>query len=147
MHNVPARGLPPQISVPITLVATAVVVAVVVSFVRIGLGVTGSALGPTAGQSPIPRLSAATTQGTGVGGGSAGVAVGAAPPAPVQRLLTEFKSRLARNPRDLAALVGLGDLYADAGKFPQAEAYYRRALAVDPRNEAAADGMQRVKNR
>jgi len=115
------------------LVAALVLCAVVFSFLKVGLG-TGSVL---------PSAQSGVSGGSGVGGGSAAVAEGAAPPAPIQRLLTELKTRVARNPRDVAALVGLGDLYAAAGKFEQARPYYQSALAVDPKNEAAQAGLQR----
>ncbi len=59
---------------------------------------------------------------------------GGGPPAPVMQLLTELKSRVAKNPRDIAALVELGNLYFDATKFDQAAAYYQSALALDPTN-------------
>ncbi len=141
-------------------------------FLRIGLGVTGSALGPVAqqGDSQIQATAApgtaddtgtpapgevvvpqsggiapagngaagaaggAADAGNGVGGGTPVQAPAGAPPAPVQRLLTELRGRLAQNPRDLSALVGLAQLYFDAGKFDQAAGYYERALAIDPAN-------------
>jgi hypothetical protein len=69
-----------------------------------------------------------------VGGGTPPIAAGGGPPAPVQRLLTELRGRIAANPKDLAAIVGLANLYFDAGKYAQASAYYVRALALDPDN-------------
>jgi cytochrome c-type biogenesis protein CcmH/NrfG len=116
------------------LVAALVLGAIVASFLKVGLG-TGSVL---------PSAQSGVTGGNGVGGGSAAVAEDATPPAPIQRLLTELKTRVARNPRDVAALVGLGDLYAAAGKFPQARPYYERALVVDPKNEPAQAGLKRT---
>jgi tetratricopeptide (TPR) repeat protein len=130
VYKGPSRGLPPQVAVPISLLATAAVLAVVLWFLKTALTVPGSALGPNADSmgASLPQRDAA--QGTSVGGGSAAVAVGVAPPAPIQRLLTEFKTRLARNPRDRAALIGLARLYAEAGKYSQALPYYERALAL-----------------
>jgi tetratricopeptide (TPR) repeat protein len=150
--GVPARGLPPRIYLPILAVAAILVLAIVSYFLKIGLATTGAALGPAAQTSAAGsgvQTSAAPDEvdvpqngggapngapGNGVGGGSASVAAAGAPPAPVLRLLTELRGRVARNPRDLAALVGLASLYYDAGKFPQAIPYYRRALALDPAN-------------
>src|SRR5665213_1464077 len=66
----------------------------------------------------------------GAGGGSA---VGG-PPAPVMQELTELRARLARNPKDLAALVQLANMEYDAQKFDKAAALYVRALALDPTN-------------
>jgi hypothetical protein len=59
---------------------------------------------------------------------------GGGPPAPVMQLLTQLKARVTKNPRDIAALVALGNLYFDASKFDQAAGYYKSALALDPTN-------------
>jgi Flp pilus assembly protein TadD len=50
------------------------------------------------------------------------------------QLLTALKARVSKNPRDIAALVQLGNLYFDAAKFDQAIGYYKNALALDPTN-------------
>ena len=147
----PARGLPPRIYVPIVIVAALVFLGIVGYFLRIGLGVTGAALGPTAQQgdaniraTAAPADTLPTTQpgdvvvpqtgGNGVGGGTPLPAQAAGPPAPIARLLTDLRDRLQRNPNDLGALVNLADLYFDAGKFAQALPYYKRAIALDPDN-------------
>ncbi|MGP6189853.1 MAG: tetratricopeptide repeat protein [Vulcanimicrobiaceae bacterium] len=175
MTRGPGSGLPPRIYLPIVVVSALVFLGIVGYFLRIGLGVTGSALGPIAqqGDSQIQATAAPGTQdegstpgpgevvvpqsggiapagsgagdnggaangaagaGNGVGGGTPAQAPAGAPPAPVQRLLTDLRGRLAQNPRDLSALVGLAQLYFDAGKFDQAAGYYTRALAIDPAN-------------
>ncbi len=67
--------------------------------------------------------------------GASGPAQGGGPPAPVMKLLASLKDRLAQDPNDLQALVGLATLYFDSGKFEQAVPYYRRALAIDPDNQ------------
>ena len=130
-------------------------------FLRIGLGVTGAALGPMAQQGDanirataapadalpttdpgdvvVPQTGGANAGATGapngVGGGSPAVASAAgAPPAPVMRLLTDLRGRVQRNPKDLGAIVSLANLYFDAAKYPQAISYYKRALALDPGN-------------
>ena len=160
MTGGPSRGLPPRIYLPILIVAMVAFLGLIGYFLRIGLGVTGAALGPTAqqgdsniratgapvaaaptdepGQVEIPQSGGPSGAGAGpngVGGGTP-VAAGPAggPPAPVMRLLTELRGRIARNPRDLGAIVNLANLYFDAAKYPQAIAYYRRALALDPEN-------------
>ncbi len=151
MTGGPARGLPPRIYLPILFVAALVFLGIVGYFLRIGLGVTGAALGPTAqqGDSNIRATSAPAdalpttepgdvvvpqTGGNGVGGGTPLPAQAAGPPAPIARLLVDLRGRLQRNPNDLGALVNLADLYFDAGKFAQAIPYYRRAIALDPAN-------------
>src|SRR5665213_2911461 len=63
----------------------------------------------------------------GAGGGSA---VGG-PPAPVMQELTELRARLARNPKDLAALVQLANMEYDAQKFDKAAALHRGGRDLD----------------
>src|SRR5947209_9808774 len=67
--------------------------------------------------------------GAGVGGGTP-----AAPPESVMQEVGQLRARLARNPKDLAALVRLGNMEFDAQKFDKAIEYYGRALALDPAN-------------
>jgi cytochrome c-type biogenesis protein CcmH/NrfG len=79
---------------------------------------------PQTGTGPIAQTSA--LPGNEVGGGG--------PPAPVLAELTALRARLKANPNDLAAIVGLADMYFDAGKFDQSAVYARRALELDPGN-------------
>ncbi len=110
--------------VPIVAVAAFVFIGLIAYFLRIGLGVTGAALGPAAQQ------------------GDSDIRAGdaAAPPAPVARVLEELRRRIARNPQDIAALLALGDLYADAAKLPQAQQYYGRVLRIAPNQPDALFG-------
>ena len=168
MTGGPGRGLPPKTYLPILFLTALAFLGVVGYFLKIGLGVTGSALGPEAqvaapaqqgdadlrtrgaGPSTLPSVApgevtvpqsggggAAAAGPNGVGGGTPPQGSGGGPPAPVQRLLGDLRDRIAKNPKDLAALVGLANLYFDAAKYPQAIAYYRRALALDPANPDA----------
>jgi cytochrome c-type biogenesis protein CcmH/NrfG len=98
-------------------------------FLKIGLGVTGAALGPSANDTDVRTVAGAPN---GVGGGTPPQASAAGPPPPVQRLLLEMRERLGRNPRDRGALAALASLYFEAGKFAQAIPYYERALALEP---------------
>lgn len=129
MTGGPARGLPPRIYVPIVLVVMLAFLGVVGYFLKIGLGVTGAALGPAANGGDVRAVAGAPNE---VGGGTPPQAAAAGPPPPVQRLLLEMRERLQRNPRDRGALAALASLYFEAGKFTQAVPYYERALAVDP---------------
>ena len=45
-----------------------------------------------------------------------------------------LKSMISSNPKDLNALIQLGNLYYDNGKFSQAVDYYGKALEIDPGN-------------
>ncbi len=159
MTGGPSRGLPPRIYLPILVVVALAFLGIVGYFLKVGLGVTGSALGPVAqqgdanirvapspgtdalasaapGEVVLPATGGAPAGGApnGVGGGTPPQAQTGGPPAPVQRLLTDLRGRLQRNPNDLAALVNLANLYFDAGKYAQAIVYYKRALALDPDN-------------
>jgi len=86
---------------------------------------------PVSGGQPAPGAQPATGPDALPPGNSTG---GGGPPAPVMQILGELKARVAKNPRDIAALVELGNLYADAAKYEQAAAYYASALALDPSN-------------
>jgi small glutamine-rich tetratricopeptide repeat-containing protein alpha len=46
----------------------------------------------------------------------------------------EYKATLAKNPKDLAANIGLGNLEFDSAQWQKAIDYYSRALEIDPRN-------------
>jgi hypothetical protein len=159
----PSRGLPPRIYIPIIAVFAIVFLGGIGYFLRIGLGVTGSALGPTAQapaeqgdariRQPVPPVptrapgEAAVPQSGGVPGSAAGAlppgqSVGgggpaAGPPAPVVQMLGDLRARLAKNPRDREALLQLASLYAEANKFSQAVPLYAQAVALDP-NDADA---------
>jgi tetratricopeptide (TPR) repeat protein len=148
-------GLPPRIALPIFAAIAVVFIALMGYFVKAGLTEGGTALGsaapaeqgdariqataaPVAMQTDAPGTFTVPQTGTGpiaptsqlpgnqVGGGG--------PPAPVMAELAALRARLKANPQDLAAIVGLADMYFDAGKFDQSAGYARRALALDPGN-------------
>ena len=150
-------GLPARIALPILAVFAVLFLGILGWFLRIGFGTTGSAFGPggvseqgdariQATPAPIatdpPGTFTVPQTGTGpIAGGSnalpgAGVGGGtpAGPPGPVMQELTQLRGRLARNPKDLAALVQLANMEYDAQKFDKAAALYVRALALDPSN-------------
>ncbi|MBV9409347.1 MAG: tetratricopeptide repeat protein [Candidatus Eremiobacteraeota bacterium] len=152
-------GLPARIAIPILAVFAVIFLGVLGWFLRIGFGTTGSAFGPGTvaeqgdariqatpapiatdppGTFTVPQTGSGPMQGgstalpgASVGGGNA---VGGGPPAPIMQELQALRARLAHNPKDLAALVRLGDMEFDAQKFDKATDFYRRALALDPSN-------------
>lgn len=153
--NQPKRpGLPPKIYVPIVLTVGLAVLAIVAVFLKSALTTTGGALAPetqpaagaAAGAAPaaapagavptgdvtIPQSGEGPAETRGVAGAQG--TMGGGPPPAVAQMLAVLKARLAKNPNDLGALVGLASLYFDAGKFDQAIPYYTRALALDPSN-------------
>ncbi len=69
---------------------------------------------------------------------------GSMPPAPepaptmkqIQQMLAELKQQVAANPTDPQPLIALGNLYFDANMHEEAVGWYRKALALDPKNVA-----------
>ncbi|MFN2459833.1 MAG: tetratricopeptide repeat protein [Candidatus Velthaea sp.] len=118
-------GLPTRVVVPIVAVFAVVFLGIMTYLLRTGLGTTGSALGPS-GQAAAPLPASKN------GGALPGTQVGGGPPAAVAALLGDLDARIRKNPRDTDALVQLGNLYTDAGKYDRALTYYQRALAVQP---------------
>ncbi|MEO8033456.1 MAG: tetratricopeptide repeat protein [Acidobacteriota bacterium] len=85
----------------------------------------GSASGETAGASPAPPAAAGGP--AAMGGGPAG---GSNSMEAVRKQIEVLKARIASNPDDAEALAQLGNMYMDAGKYPQATDYYERALKL-----------------
>jgi tetratricopeptide (TPR) repeat protein len=75
------------------------------------------------GEAPMGAAAAAPAAGMDPGG--------TAVMESVMGKVAALKSAVQKNPADRAALVGLGNLYYDSGKFGEAIPYYERALAVD----------------
>ncbi|MDQ6933457.1 MAG: tetratricopeptide repeat protein [Candidatus Eremiobacteraeota bacterium] len=136
MFTSPARGLPPRIYLPIVIAISVVFLAVMSYLLRVGLGVTGTALGPSAATLPA-ETGAQIPANVGVGGG---------PPAPVRAELQDLRRRIARDPTDDVALVQLADFYLAANKFRDAIPFYRRALKTNPNNAAARAGLQEAQS-
>ncbi len=129
----PARGLPLRMYLPILAAIAAIFISVMLYLLRIGFGVTGTALGPSVQALHPAGASIQAPQNVGVGGG---------PPAPVRAELEELRARIAQNPGDDVALVQLADLYLAANKFHDAIPLYKRALRANPKNAAAQAGLQ-----
>ncbi len=75
-------------------------------------GASAEATGPRGPMAP-------TQSGAPAGGG------------PMVAEINELKARLARDPKDLKALVRLANLYHDVSMWPEAAAYYERAVELD----------------
>jgi len=67
---------------------------------------------------------------TQIGSGQAGDGSGA----PMMAEITALKERVAEEPRDVAALARLANLYHDAGMWPRAVDFYQKALEITPEN-------------
>ena len=83
------------------------------------------------------------SEGGGMGGGegSGSVAIspgasmqGMAMPEQIRQMVTEYRDRLAKNPKDEEALIGLGNLQFDSHQWDKAVESYQKALDQDPRN-------------
>jgi cytochrome c-type biogenesis protein CcmH/NrfG len=60
------------------------------------------------------------------------------------QMITALEARLALNPRDLDALVGLGRVYLQTGQVAKAIEFYKRALEIDGTNVSALSGMAMI---
>jgi predicted TPR repeat methyltransferase len=117
----------------------------------VGLAVGGmvgfalrSAVGPR-GESGMPAgpadiMAGGSTGGAGGIGGAGGMGAGGGAGAPqgmptqIVQMVQAYKASLAKNPKDLQANIGLGNLEFDSGQWEKAIDYYTRALAIEPRN-------------
>lgn len=49
-------------------------------------------------------------------------------------LIEEYRTIIAEDPHNLAALIGLGNAYAESGSWQEAARHYELALRIDPHN-------------
>jgi len=122
------RGLPARTAIPIFLVLAVAFVAAMLYFVGIGFGNNGSVLG--SGDKAAPAKQAPAN--TNVQGG---------PPPAVMAQVQALRARIAAHPKDDVSLTQLGDMYLTVGKYAEAIPLYKRALAANPKNVAAAAGL------
>jgi cytochrome c-type biogenesis protein CcmH/NrfG len=69
---------------------------------------------------------------------------GTAAPVPAfvdERQVQSYRDILAKDPTNLQAAIGLGNLLYDGGRFTEAIAAYRQALALDKRNAAVSTDL------
>lgn len=125
------RGLPPRIYLPFVIIFAVVFLGTMAYLVNIGLGVRGAVFGGS-GQ-------AVQTQ-------SAQQRVEGGPPPAIALEWQTLQRRVAEHPRDDVALTQLGDLELTADRYTDAVSYYRRALAVNPSNAAAIEGLNEAEN-
>lgn len=59
---------------------------------------------------------------------------GSGAPVPFMQKLAEYKTRLEKDPKDIEALVFMGNANYDIQRFEKAKEFYQRALEVDPNN-------------
>lgn len=133
------RGLPARSYLPIVVLFSIVFLSVLGYFVRLGFGTSGSLFGNATG-TPGPSVTAAPAQNQAVnieGGG---------PPPAVRMQLDQLRRRIAGHPKDDVALTELGDMYSTVGKLQEAVPLYERALAANPGNVAAREGLSQAQS-
>ncbi|WDT74963.1 MAG: tetratricopeptide repeat protein [Candidatus Manganitrophus sp.] len=59
---------------------------------------------------------------------------GSGAPVPFMQKLAEYKARLEKDPKDIEALVFMGNANYDIQRFEKAKEFYQKALEVDPSN-------------
>ncbi len=138
MITQPQRGLPPRVYLPIVLVFAAVFLTIVSLLVKKSLDTGGSVFGTGTGAGARQAAVAAAPPAVNVEGGG--------PPVAVRAQLQELQTRVQRNPKDDVALTQLGDMYLAAGKDARAIPFYKRALAANPNNVAAKEGLSQAQS-
>jgi hypothetical protein len=130
----PKRGLPPRIYLPIVAVIATIFLGAIGWLLHQGLATGGSEFGAGTSGAPAPAAS-----------GPPAVSVEGGPPATVRVQLQQLRDRIARAPKDDVALTQLGDLYLAVDKYSDAIPYYVRALAANPHNVAAREGLSEAR--
>jgi cytochrome c-type biogenesis protein CcmH/NrfG len=115
--QVPAKS--PANVVLVGVICLAVGLAIGYYFGRQSAGTVAPAESPVAAQAPSPNSGSQTPL---------------VDPVVFQENERRLKSALSANPKDVNALVQLGNLYYDSNRFGDAVDYYARALEVNPRN-------------
>lgn len=71
------------------------------------------------------------------GGGMPPAAGGGGMPPFLKKMVEEYKTAIAKNPKDTKALGGLANMYYDSGQYPKAIEYYEKIVAIEPKNSNA----------
>lgn len=96
----------------------------------IGYTLHGS-VGPRAEEGDVSAPSGGMMPGGTTPGGAA---PGGPMPPDVMKAVESYRAALAKNPDDVQAHIGLGNLDFDSGQWQQAIAHYTTALGLDPKN-------------
>lgn len=103
----------------------------------LGLIIGSLVIGPKVAQSKLagsnavaPAVEASAAPSSSMTPAAATASAGANPMGAVLQKIAALKQRVDANPNDAEALAELGNMYMDAGKYPQAIDYYERALRV-----------------
>jgi hypothetical protein len=112
-----------------------IVTGLILGFVFFKPGVIGDPPVNLQGGAPVSASEGmAAQQG---GGGAAPATGGMDPGATMGKVMQEvqnLKSVLDKDPNNLDALVRLGDMYFEVGKYDESQKFYSKAVSLDPRN-------------
>lgn len=133
----PPRGLPPRVYLPIMLVIAVAFLGGMGYLVHAAFSTGGSVFGASV-SGASNRVATAAPPAVSVQGGG--------PPAAVRTQLADLRARIAKNPKDDVALTQLADMYLAVGKYGDAIPYYKRALAANPNNVAAKEGLSEAES-
>ncbi|MDQ2871496.1 MAG: hypothetical protein M3R35_00015 [Candidatus Eremiobacteraeota bacterium] len=133
------RGLPPRAYLPGVVIFAVLFFGALAWLLRIGFGTSGSVFGTGSGAA-VSGASAAPVQPDRVS------VEGGGPPAAVRLQLAQLNERIAKHPKDDVALTQLGDLYLTAGMYAKSIPLYKRALAANPHNAAASEGLSQAES-
>ena len=99
-------------------------------------GAVGPRMEGGAPSGPADIMAGATGAGAGQPSGMSGQAPGQAPqmPAEISIQVQKYRQVLARDPGDVEANIGLGNLLFDSGQWEKAVQHYQKALEKDPKN-------------
>jgi hypothetical protein len=98
----------------------------------IGYTLHGS-IGPRAEEGGMPSGPADLMSGGGMGG-PGGASPGGPMPADMMKIVQSYRAALAKNPDDVEAHIGLGNLDFDSSQWDKAIEHYTKALSLDPKN-------------
>src|SRR6187402_2186044 len=84
---------------------------------------------------PAPAVTAAPAQASAAAGGQP------APPPLDESRASAMKTTAQQNPTDAVTRVQLGNMYFDAGRYPEATEWYEAALKVNPKDVNASTDL------
>ena len=96
----------------------------------LGLVIGGMVIGPRLASKSAPAAVAAPAAEAAPVAAQTASAAGGNPMGAVFQQINNLKQEIERDPNNGTALVQLGTMYMDAGKFPQAIEYFERALKI-----------------
>jgi len=135
-HGQPQKGSRPHKDASVPGIAWLLLAVGLAVGGMIGYTLHGS-IGPRAEEGGMPSGPADVMSGGGMGGpsgGAPGGMPGGAMPADMMKIVQSYRAALAKNPNDIEAHIGLGNLDFDSSQWDKAIEHYNTALSLDPKN-------------